>query len=192
METDEIQVVEKLDRTTILELLTERDGSACQYPGCGNELDFSITDDNDPFFVTIDHWMPKSYLRKLGMTWAEIWDIDNLRLMEKKCNAKKGDRVPNSDGSIPERARNTFRYRRQKRAERPEICTACNAGRNLLEGQICASCNSGPMPLRAPRWKKRNIRDCDHAILWCPGCAAGWIPRASAEEMIYLNGEGGE
>lgn len=188
----EIQT-DRPSRTSTIEALRARDGSTCQYPGCGRELDFSIVDENDPGVVTIDHWMPKAEALLMGWTWDQIQDMKNLKLMEKRCNAKKGSLIPNEDGTLPERpAKRKFRYRRQKRAQRPEICTSCNAGRNLGPDEVCASCSSGPQPERFPRWAKVSFTECDHELFWCWSCSIGITPRASAEQMIYIQGEGGE
>lgn len=192
METlqSEIQVIEKLPRDVIVELLAERDGLFCQHPDCGSSLDFSLVD--SPLEVTVDHWIPKSHGLANGWSWERIWDLDNLKLMHKKCNAKKGDLVPDADGTIPTRPESKFRNRRQKRVGRPEICTACNAGRDLMKDQICATCQSGPAPLRLPRYAKADLGKCDHATQWCGWCSIGIAPRASALEMLMIYGEGGE
>lgn len=188
MET-EIQAIEKLPRPAIIESLVERDGLLCQYPGCGRILELDATEHLE---VTIDHWMPKSWCLDQGWTWTEIWDLDNLKLMHKQCNAKKGSRIPNEDGSLPPRVERKFRYRRQKRAERPEICTSCNAGRNLGPDEVCASCNSGPQPERFPRWAKVNSSECDHELFWCAWCSIGVISRQPAANTALLQGESGE
>lgn len=189
-ETVESQSHTKIPRAELVLALAERDGTKCMYPGCGAELDFTITD--GPREVTIDHWMPQHFGKANGWTWDRIWALDNLLLMEKKCNAKKGDRVPNADGTLPERITRDFRYRRQKRAERADICTSCNAGRNLDYGEVCASCSSGPMPERFPRWAKMRAAECDHELFWCAWCSIGVIPRASAASVALLQGESGE
>jgi 5-methylcytosine-specific restriction endonuclease McrA len=180
----------KKPRDQMVAELIARDGTTCQYPGCGNELDFSVVD--GPKEVTIDHWVPQSWGFENGWTYEMVWDTSNLKLMEKKCNAKKGDLLPNKDGTLPEKAVRTFKYRRDARAQRPEICNACNNGRNLEYDEVCAACNSGPMPLRWERWRKMAPKDCDHALFWCPMCGSGVIPRAGATEMILIEGEGGE
>lgn len=186
----ETQVIEKLPRETIIELLIERDGTTCQYPDCGKELDFTQTE--GPTEVTVDHWMPKWFGLENGWSWEQIWDLENLKLMEKRCNAKKGDLIPNADGTLPEKAKSKFRSRRQKRVGRPEICTACNAGRDLGRNEMCAVCQHGAAPLRFPRWAKMPSTECDHELFWCWACSIGITPRATAEEMIYLWNEGGE
>lgn len=180
----------KLTRDEMYALLTARDGTTCQHPDCGHELNFTVKD--GPNEVTIDHWIPQSWGYEQGWTHDEVWDLSNLKLMHKKCNAKKGDLLPNEDGTIPEKKVRTFKYRRDARAQRPEICNACNNGRNLEYDEVCASCGSGPMPLRWERWRKMAPRDCDHALFWCPMCGSGVIPRVGATEMILIEGEGGE
>src|SRR5690349_17685896 len=83
----------KVPRAELVADLRERDGDTCQHPDCGRPIDFSITE--GPLENTIDHWMPQHYGKSEGWTLAEIWDLSNLKLMHKKCNAKKGDLIPN-------------------------------------------------------------------------------------------------
>lgn len=180
-------------RAALLEILIKRDGLGCQYPGCTNPLDF----DADPEGldgVTFDHWMPQSWCIKQGWSESKTWDASNLRLMHKKCNAKKGDLVPNADGTLPEReSKRKFRYSRDKKAQRPEVCEACNAGRNLDEGQWCNACGSGPQPLRTPKWRQMSNDECDHDLFFCAGCTI-WNPslRRSALDALITGGDGYE
>lgn len=182
--------VKTINREEIITQLVNRDGTVCQYPGCLGSLDFSVAD--GPLEVTIDHWIPQWFGREQGWTHDEIWAISNLKLMHKKCNAKKAERVPNEDGTLPERVTKEFRYRRQKRAERPEICVTCNSGRNLGPSEVCASCSSGPMPERFPRWAKVPAPECDHELFWCWSCSIGITPRVAAVDVAVRNGESGE
>ena len=189
--------VDRLSRAEIIEALYGRDGAACMYPGCSVALDLDapehINGNSNPLFVTIDHHYPQSWCFANGWTYEQTWDLSNLRLMHKKCNAKKGDLVPNPDGTLPEKyKKKSLKHRRAERAQRPEVCTACEAGRNLDYGEVCAACNSGPQPVRFPRWAKVRTSECDHELFWCAWCSIGVIPRASATEMIMLHGEGGE
>jgi hypothetical protein len=181
---------EKATRAEIYAALTARDGTTCQHPDCGKELDFTVKD--GPREVTIDHWIPQSWGYDNGWTHDEVWDLSNLKLMHKKCNASKGDLLPNEDGTIPQKKARTFKYRRDARAQRPEICTRCNAGRDLGPNEVCAACNSGPQPSRFPRYAKAPVRECDHEVFWCAFCSIGLIPRVGATEMILIGGEGGE
>src|SRR6478752_209792 len=68
----------------IRKFLAERDGFFC-FTG---KHDFALDEE-----VTIEHWIPLSK----GGTWA----LENLRLACKRCNAYKGDRMPNPDGTLP-------------------------------------------------------------------------------------------
>ena len=164
-----VAVETKLSRQQMIDRLRKRDGAQCQYPDCETPLDFSIEDGDDPRLVTIDHWMPQHYGKNNGWTYEQIWDLSNLRLMHKRCNAKKGDRVPNPDGTLPERAVRKFRYRREKRAGRPDLCMACDNGHNLFAGEICASCGCDAQ--RFPRSAKVRFDECDHDIMWCWVCS---------------------
>lgn len=178
-------------RAELVSQLIERDGTTCQYPGCGNELDFTI--EEGPFRVTIDHWMPKWFGIENDWTRDEIWDLSNLKLMERKCNAKKGDLIPNEDGTLPEKpARRKFRYRRDKRAQRPEVCTACNSGRNLDEDEWCNACGSGPQPARYPKWRQMKPSECDHDLFFCWACHLEPNMRRSALDTLISGGEGYE
>jgi hypothetical protein len=179
----QVQERTKLTKPEIIAALFKRDGDNCMHPKCGKPLGTDIT---------IDHIYPRGRAREDGWTEEQLWDLSNLHLMHFKCNQDKADRPYIEPGQLKPRPVRKFRYRRQKRAERPEVCMSCNAGRDLSYDEVCASCNSGPMPLRAPRWRKMAVEDCDHAIFWCVGCASGWIDRAGALEMIMIHGEGGD
>lgn len=175
-ETVESRSHTKIDRAEQLSALRERDGDVCQFPACGLPLDFEIPE--GPLQVTIDHWMPQHYGKDNGWTYDQIWDLSNLKLMHKRCNAKKGERIPNEDGTLPERVTRTFRYRRDKRATRPDLCMECDNGHNLLIGEVCAACGTDAQQF--PRWAKMRAPECDHAVSWCWACSIGWIERPSS------------
>lgn len=158
---------EKLSRQEIIDALRARDGDNCMYPGEEHSLDFSITE--GPREPTIDHWYPQHAGKSDGWSYEEIWDLSNLKLMCKKHNAKKGDLIPHKDGTLPEKPVRKFRYRRDKRAERPDLCVSCDNGHNLMIGEICASCGCDAQ--RFPRWAKVSYQDCDHEITWCWICS---------------------
>lgn len=166
---------EKATRAEIVAALLARDGNRCMYPGCDSELDFDAEGSRE---VTIDHHMPQWYGRENGWTSEEIWDLSNLRLMHKRCNAKKGDLIPNEDGTLPERKVRTFRYRRQKRAGRPELCVVCDNGHNLAPDEVCADCGADAQ--RFPRWAKVKYNECDHELMWCWACSIGVVERPSS------------
>lgn len=181
----------KKSRDEIVSELIQRDGTTCQYPGCGNELDFSIKD--GPKEVTIDHHVPQSWGYENGWTHDMVWALSNLKLMEKRCNAKKGDLLPNADGTLPDKKVRTFKYRREVRGQRPEVCTSCNSGRNLEEDQWCNTCGSGPQPARYPKWRQMTPKDCDHDLFFCVACTI-YFPekRRSALDSLLTGGEGYE
>ena len=167
----------KVPRAELVRRLIERDGTRCQHPDADHELDFTATD--GPTEVTVDHWFPQYWCKAEGWTMDQIWDLSNLKLMCKKHNAAKGDLIPNSDGTLPEKKASRFRYRRQKRANRPdEPCVACDNGHNLLIGEVCAQCNCNAQ--RFPRWAKIRTADCDHEIMWCIWCSLGVIERPNS------------
>lgn len=180
--------MEKIGRAELLAALRSRDGFKCQYPDCGGTLDFSV--ESGPLEVTIDHWMPQHYGKTNNWSYEEIWDLSNLKLMHKKCNAKKGDRVPNEDGTLPEKSVRKFRYRRDKRAGRAELCVSCDNGHNLFAGEICASCGCDAQ--RFPRSAKVRFDECDHEILWCWVCSITPDMRPPAAISAVRHAEAGE
>lgn len=169
-------------RADLVLALIERDGDECRY--C--QRDFSQRE------RTIDHVYPQSRAYEDGWTYDEVWSLDNLALACKPCNAKKSNLLLDENGEIPQRKQRTFRYRRDKRAERAEICTSCNAGRNLGPEEVCASCGSGPLPERFPRWAKMPAPDCDHEAFWCWSCSIGITPRKGATEMLMMSNQAQE
>lgn len=179
---------ERMSRQEMIDALVARDGLKCQFPDCGKKMDLSVVD--GPFEVTIDHWMPQVFGRENGWSFEEIWDLSNLKLMHKQCNAKKGDRVPNEDGTLPERAVRKFRYRRDKRAGRAELCVACDNGHNLFAGEVCASCGCDAQ--RFPRSAKVRYDECDHEILWCWVCSITPEMRPAAGIAAIRQAQSGE
>lgn len=169
-------------RSELVLALIERDGDQCRY--CHRTFEVRER--------TIDHIYPQSRGLADGWTYEQIWDLSNLALACKPCNAKKGDLLLDEDGNIPARRARTFRYRRDKRAQRAEICTACNVGRDLGPDEVCSACGSGPQPERFPRWAKMPSSECDHEAFWCWACSIGIIDRAGATEMLLINSEGHE
>lgn len=179
----------KVARDELVTHLRTRDGDMCQYPDCDKPLDFEAFE--GPMETTIDHWIPQYWGKANGWTTAEIWDLSNLKLMHKKCNAAKGDRIPNEDGTLPPKPMSSFRFRRQKRANRPDApCEVCDNGHNLNIGEVCAQCGCNAQ--RYPRHAKVKANECDHSIWWCWSCSIGLTPRTGATEMIMLGGEGGD
>lgn len=164
-----------LTRDERIDTLIEIWGPNCFFPGCGKPFE-SRAD------ITFDHWIPQS----LGGTW----DIDNLRLMHKRCNAVKGDRMPNPDGTLPLLKRETGLANRRavRRGVRPEICNTCEAGRKLGPTETCGVCGSGPKPDVFPRWAKVRSSECDHELFWCWSCSIGIAPRRAAI-ITVLDGE---
>jgi hypothetical protein len=187
---DDVLIHTKLPRAEIVELLRMRDGDMCQHPDCNSLIDFDLTEGH--WQNTIDHWMPQSYGRANGWTEKEIWDLDNLKMMHRKCNAKKGDLIPNPDGTIPAKPTRTWKNRRAKRSQRPEICTACNAGRNLGENEHCRACGSGPQPERLPKWRQMKPSDCDHNEFFCWSCHLNPEIRKSAIMSLIAGSESSE
>ena len=154
--------------------LLQRDGDFCMHPDCGKR--FKLGDD-----VTIDHWQP--------LAFGGGWELENLRLMHRKCNQLKGDMIPNPDGTLPKRTPSTFRRRSEKRADRNDVCDTCMSGRILLVGEECPDCGSGPQPASAPTAYQLRPKECPHAGPWhCWMCYLGMIPRQAAF-VTALDGE---
>jgi hypothetical protein len=163
----------EMTRDEMIDILLERDGNICKFPECGKTLDRET--------ATIDHWVPRSR--------GGTWDLENLRLMHKRCNAVKGDRIPNPDGSLPRLKREEIAYRRaEKRGERPEVCETCMSGRLLFPGETCPDCDSGPQPAMAPSSLQVSPKHCDHSTHHCWMCFLGFVERKSAI-ITVLDGE---
>lgn len=180
----------RMSRQQMVDALVGRDGWICQYPGCDRELEPNATGQGE---VTIDHWISQSHGKQNDWTYEQIWDLSNLKLMHKKCNSRKGDLLPNEDGTIPTRPSRTFRYRRDKRAQRAEVCEACMAGRNLGQDEWCNACGHGPQPGRFPKWRQESVKQCDHDLFYCVACTI-WFPemRRSALDTLLTGGDGYE
>lgn len=178
----------KISRKELVKSLVARDGLVCQYPGDQHPLDLEATGKRE---VTIDHWMPQSWARDNGWTEEKIWALKNLKLMCKKHNADKGDRVPNADGTLPAKPQRTKRLRREKRAERSEICDTCYSGRLLLLDETCPDCGSGPQPSFPTAYQVRSD-ECPHEGPWsCWACMAGHVDRKPAYIDVFdIEGSG--
>lgn len=158
----------RLPRNEIISILSERDGYFCFL--CNEDFE----EGQEP---TLDHWIPQA--RGGG------WEIENLRLAHKRCNALKGDRMPNPDGTLPE----IRRVSRAVKKVRPTICETCNAGRNLGPEEICEVCGSLPQPYTFPRWAQMRPKECSHSGPWhCWMCTLGFIERTPAIVDV-LDGE---
>ncbi len=178
----------KIPRAELIKQLRARDGDSCMHPECEHDLDFSVFE--GPRGVTIDHHIPQVYGKANGWTREEIWALSNLTLMHRRCNQAKGELIPNADGTLPPRPMSNFKFRRQKRAGRPELCSECDNGHNLFVGEICANCGCNAQ--RFPKSAKVLTTECDHEILWCIWCSIGVIERPASAATAVLQGESGE
>lgn len=139
--------------------------------------------------ITLDHWKPQSWCRLQGWTEDQINELDNLRLMCKPCNARKGDLMPVDDVTMPVREPSeTQRDRKVARGPRPEGCLLCETGRLLLPGETCPDCGSGPQPAAAPKTLQKSPKECDHDMFHCWMCFIGHVPRKSALSSL-ITGE---
>lgn len=151
---------------TILELI-ERDGYRCMYPVSATEFcdkPFD-TDENGRHSVTIDHIYPQARAKVDGWSFEEIWDLTNLQLMGKICNAKKSDLIYNEDGTLPSRGRE-----RTIKLPRPENCDLCLNGRLLFPDEVCELCGSDAQPKAWPTSLQREPKKCDHSTYHCWMC----------------------
>jgi 5-methylcytosine-specific restriction endonuclease McrA len=174
----------RLDRETIIVELRKRDGYKCQLPSCGKNLDFNLVD--GPHMVTIDHVFPQAKARELGWTEADIWDLDNLALMHRRCNALKADREYDENGFLPALP---SRQKAVDKSLRTPVCDLCYSGRLLLHGEICELCGSGPQPATAPRYLRVEPSKCSHGWgenpdEYCWMCYIGHYERKPAVDRI--------
>lgn len=117
--------------------------------------------DEDP--PTIDHWR--------ALSRGGTWDVSNLRLMHRRCNALKSDTMPIDDYTVIIKSRDPrSRRRAEKREGRPIHCELCFSGRALNIGEQCGLCGSGPQPSTAPRTLQTSPSQCDHDIWHCREC----------------------
>ena len=160
----------KHDRKHVIETLRKRDGFFCFI--CKKPF----AHDERP---TIDHWIPRAA--------GGADEMHNYRLAHLACNTKKGDLVPNEDGTIPSRIKSNYRTRKvSKREVLSRLCTKCNDGRNLTAGDTCEDCGSGAGPYDAPHYLKRPSPQCDHDIYWCWACGIGIVERKSAIMSLMI------
>lgn len=165
----------RMTREEVITLLEHRDGEGCflgKHP-------FGPNDEK-----TFDHWMPQSWCFANGWTFEQVWDIANLRLACKPCNARKGDLIPVDDSTVPMRAPKE----RPVRTARPDLCETCMSGHLLLPGETCENCGSIPQPLSAPRSLTVSPKECDHAVFNCWKCFLGYEVRRPAF-VTALDGE---
>jgi hypothetical protein len=161
----------KIPRAELVAAMRKRDGDMCQHPDCNGVLDFTVLE--GPLEVTIDHWIPQYFGRE------NEWTMDQM-----------GDLIPNEDGTLPKKPQSTFRFRRQKRAGRPELCVECDNGHNLNVGEVCANCGCNAQ--RFPKAAKIRPSECDHELFWCAWCSIGVIPRVASVDIAVRQGESGE
>lgn len=181
----------KIPRAELVRQLRERDGDLCRHPDCGESIDFDLTEGH--YMATLDHREPQVWCREQGWTMEQIWDLSNLDLMHRRCNAKKGDLRYREDGTLPEKPQSKFRFRRQKRVQRPEVCESCMAGRLLGPDEWCNACGCGANPGRYPKWRQMKVTECDHDLFYCVSCTI-WFPeqRRSALDALLTGGDGYE
>ena len=156
-----------VDKAKTIEELIERDGYRCMYPVDVNKLcDKPFDEEEDGrHSVTIDHIYPQARGKADGWTFEQIWDLSNLQLMGKICNAKKSDLLYLEDGTLEPRGRI-----RAIKMPRPQNCDLCMNGRLLLPDEICDLCGSDAQPKTLPRTLQREPKDCDHSTYVCWRC----------------------
>ena len=169
------QNLEIVSKQQVIEMLIERDGYMCMYPGCNREFDDVIEPGAQySHMLTIDHIFPQAAAKEAGLLYEEINDVGNLQLMGKSCNAKKGDLVPLPNGDLP------LKPSRPPSVNKPDVCDHCMSGRLLLENEVCDVCGSGPQPATHPRYLQKRPKECDHNEYFCWMCTLGFYPREPA------------
>lgn len=164
------------DRQAAIAALKERDGDKCQYPGCRLPFD---PDPDSRYGLSLDHIYPQVKAKAEGWTFEEIWDLENLQLMHRVCNARKSDLTYDEQGNLPSRHRE-----RAIKMPRPEWCEMCDSGRLLYPGEECPECFSGPQPSAWPAVLQKTPKECDHSTYHCWMCVIGHVQRISAIERI--------
>lgn len=158
------------DRERAFEILVERYGMVCQFPGCHHEFSPEY---GSPWYRTLDHIYPQGRARLEGWKWTEIWDIDNLAIMHRFCNQKKGDSLYNEDGTL-----SLLEVTHRVKLVRPDICALCYAGRLLQRGEECPDCGLHPQPSTWPAYLQKDPRECAHdAVSHCKFCVPGFVER---------------
>ena len=152
----------QFDRDLAIEFLIERDGEKCQYPGCDAPFD---PDPESRYGRSIDHIYPQVRAKADGWTYERIWDLDNLQLMHRVCNARKSDLTYDENGNLPSRGRT-----KSIKTQRPENCDFCANGRLLYPGENCPECLGGPQPSRWPATLQKRPKECDHSTYHCWFC----------------------
>lgn len=152
----------RFDRQLGIAALIERDGLKCQYPGCKQKFD---PNPDDKHAISIDHIFPQVKAVEAQWTYEQIWDLENLQLMGRSCNARKSDLLYDEEGNLPNRGRD-----RPVRVPRPEPCDFCYNGRLLYPGEECDECYRGPQPSNWPATLQKTPKECDHSTFHCWFC----------------------
>jgi hypothetical protein len=164
-----------LPRQEIIEMLAERDGYQCMFPGCEEPMT-----ETGKHMVTLDHIFPQALAKLDGWTQDQINDPSNLQLMGKNCNARKGHLLPDANGNYPTK----MVQPKLPKALRPAVCETCYSGRILLPGEECFDCGSGPQPAIAPAALQKTPKECDHSTYHCWLCFLDFVPRKEAINRI--------
>lgn len=167
-------------RPVFVSAIEDRDGPGCFY--CGKEL--------GPGEKTVDHIVSRREGKRRGWEESSIHAIGNCVIACRPCNALKGDRPLNEDGTIPPRPMSR-KARKLQRAQRPEVCTTCRSGRKLKVDETCPVCYSGPQPVKYPTYYKRSPKVCGHGwdnpLEHCWGCLVAWpwLRKGSKDELSF-------
>jgi hypothetical protein len=100
---------------------------------------FQLVGENE-VVMTIDHWIPKSFLRNNGLKWNII---DNLAIMCEKCNKFKSDMLPGDweeqynrmIGSGPIEGNHRIEWERKQKIKKKKAKIEARK-QKLLEGSI--------------------------------------------------------
>ena len=165
------------DRQKAMQLVIERDGDGCAFPGCTHPF---VNVSGSPWHPTLDHRKPQATCRgDKEWPWERQWGLDNLDRMHRICNQRKGDTEYNEDGTL-----DLIEYTVSVKLVRPDICALCYAGRLLQRGEVCPDCGSLPQPSTWPAYSQRDPRECAHdRTSHCKFCVPGFVERIEPLEL---------
>lgn len=119
--------------------------------------------------ATIDHLVPRS---RGGSD-----KIENLRLMCKRCNQFKNDRIMLPDGTLEPVVKLVKSQKVDRGSILGRLCIRCLNGRLLNQGEVCVHCLSSPGPVHGVWWRKSDPKHCSHLSEWCSSCSSGAVER---------------
>lgn len=158
---------QEITRKEMVDFLLKERGNKCTYPGCHEPFD------DNKHSLTLDHIYPQSQAKLDGWEEESINGINNLQLMGKRCNSKKGNFIIDDDGQLP-----VIEQKPRIKVIRPELCKDCMNGRLIFPGDNCKLCGIGARPKAFPGVYKKRPSECSHTEPdHCWMCIVGHIKR---------------